>query len=415
VSHGLERVRDLTRRWVYEMQRRTPREFFVPFVAHMYQEYVEGPLRDFGSLLVISGRAQRGEANATYEVATARGVMAGDIATEFDRIGSVFDGALRMINRNAAAHGGVEVLESDLRVTQREVRFGLLVDERSETLSDGEFLEDFAGLQECVLALQLAVLPWLWGHPDPAVQSAVAAVRPSRADEIATIGMLAGLNGLLDLQIEVADGRVVARGRVMEGVDAADPRGLPMLIPALAALVPDLQEVTVELESGPTITYAAAELPPRDSGAPEYIAIVGYVGARWKHAFAGAFTPLDDLILLVKPQMQAVSNAFEPIVRGELTTGIAGAAASTRAVLRALETGRVVGTHPCVAEARDILTAAVALFDEFDGKVNPATRQSVLQQIATRGGALMKLVEDLDRRAAAEVAEARRKPDQPEP
>jgi hypothetical protein len=307
VSTGVRTVIELAERVGFASLGAQSRRMTLQLLVDVYRSLVEGPLRDLGGVLVIASRAQS-DANGSYEISTARGVQAGDVVQVLERIGGPWKHAVEMVFRNAGAHGGAVVTEKGVAMTQRSIEGRVLVDETTVELTDGEFTEEFASLQETVLALQLGIYPWLVTHPDPRIAAAIAAVQPTDRDREAIVRLLAGLGGVLDLSFEYEGTAIVISGRLAESARADDPPKVPSLVPAIFGAWQSIDEVTIALAPKDRISFSRTELPRGGSG--EDLPAVGLIGRRWLGSLPSEAALRADLMYLVKPQLNAIMTAL---------------------------------------------------------------------------------------------------------
>jgi hypothetical protein len=94
-------------------------------------------------------------------------------------LGSLFQGGVDLLFRNAPAHARFAITDSGIEVTQERSEAGRVVASRTEVVSDREFSEVVVALAELLVAVQLSVLPWRWSHPAPEPAAAEQRVVPT--------------------------------------------------------------------------------------------------------------------------------------------------------------------------------------------------------------------------------------------
>jgi Zn finger protein HypA/HybF involved in hydrogenase expression len=178
----------------------------------VFQKLIEGPMGGFGTVLAIAGRVPS-EPQLTLCGATADPMTAGEAITTLASF--ITDGApsLSMLVRNADGHYGFTIGVDDIEVRDQKVKDGGVIRRRSERLSDGDFVEMIIDLNELIVALELALLPYLWGHPSPAIQAALSSLPADEEAKVMCVRLLGGLAGLMDLTITHEDGILSFAGR----------------------------------------------------------------------------------------------------------------------------------------------------------------------------------------------------------
>jgi hypothetical protein len=284
-------------------------------MANVYATLVEGPLRDLGAVVVIGARAVRGAPNATFVPDVAGAVQAGDVVQELDHLGGSWRDAASMLFRNAAAHADVRVLDDGVELRQVRSENGVVVDEKLETVSDAEFGEEFARLQESMLALQLAVLPWLFTHSDPEIARTRAAVVPTDQEAESTIGLLAGLCGLVGVTIERTDLLITITARPANpSVDVRSP-SIPALLPGAFHFWPEVQRITLSVETREPVTFHRAEMPASEAClADENLVAVGLMGRRWQGDCGAEKGIQADLIYVCRPYLRALFVTLQYVI-----------------------------------------------------------------------------------------------------
>jgi hypothetical protein len=343
------------------------RRMTIQLLAEVYLKLVEGPLRDFGSVVVIAARAAGGEPNGGYTRKIARGVQAGDIVQELERMGPLWRDAVQMLFRNAGAHAGVSVLDTGVAMTQRKTEDGVLVDEQTEVMNDAEFAEEFARLNEVCLALQLGILPWLFTHQSEHVARALQAASPTQRECERLVRLLAGLQGLQQVIVKRDGNALIVRAETANSVDASSPLILS-LVPAIFHSWADIDSVTLNIGPRNPVTYERAELPGVDplSGQQDLVAI-GLMGRRWLGDLSGDAAIAADITYLVQPQLIAIGEAFGYAATSPLSAArIAEAHARMVDLKNRLRRAQLpLPSTPLVAEVREAMHDAVRRLDRL--------------------------------------------------
>jgi hypothetical protein len=383
----------------------------IQLLAEVYLKLVEGPLCDFGSVVVIAARAAGGEPNGWYARKTARGVKAGDTVQELERMGPLCRDAVRMLFRNAGAHAGVDVLDIGVSMTQRKIENGVLVDEQTEIMSDAEFAEEFARLNEICLALQLSILPWLFTHQSEQVARALQAVSPTQRECERLVRLLAGLQGLQHVVVERDGNTIIVRAETPAGVDASSPH-IPYLVPAIFHYWADIDSVTLNVGARNPVTYERAELPGVDplSDKQDLVA-VGLIGRRWLGDLSGDAAIVADITYLVRPQLNAIIDAFRHVSTSPASAAVARIAEGLARLLALKNQLRRAQLPPpstsLVAEVRETMyDAAQRLARLRWAFVGSDARER--QRQARSSAALVNRLEDMDRRIVEEFVRVKR-------
>jgi hypothetical protein len=352
-----------------------------------YRELVEGALRDLGSVLLIAWRVSRHEVDAQYDLDIVDGVKAVEIITAFEQMGPPVAASVQMHYRNASAHASIEVTDSGIIATERSIRDGRAVT-RPEPLSDAEFHEEFASLMEMVLALELAILPWLFGHSDIEMLTATAAHTPSVRQRNQTITVLAGITGLSDITVET-DGDELT----MTAKPAAEPGGREWLLNALTVVAATfdtasgLSRTTLTLTGMGSVTFARAELATAD-GTIQTTAHVALAMAKWLMGTTESLLPSEVEMYLTVP-IADHHNQTALLA----STDASGALADLRLVQARLDA--VVPPEQRPADLKTVVEQAAITIEFFealtdtDRVVTPAE----LEELARRALGAFKAVE----------------------
>jgi hypothetical protein len=94
-------------------------------------------------------------------------IQAGEVLTELARQGDLFQDAVNMLYRNASAHAGVEAVDNGVVFTERRTEVGRVVKLRTDHLTDDEFLEALASLEELLLAMQMTAFTVALAYQQP--------------------------------------------------------------------------------------------------------------------------------------------------------------------------------------------------------------------------------------------------------
>ncbi len=270
--------------------------------TEVYRNLVEGTLRDLGAIILIAGRAARGEDNRIYETAVIDGVKAGEIVSELERMGAPCGGAVNMLYRNASAHADVEVTDAGIVVTERRIEQGREVSRDQVPLSDEEFAEDMVALQEVLLALELTLLPWMWSASDPGLAAAVTNAPVTKRQPYQTIALLGGMAGLYDLSLTVDRSRATITAAAHK--DDTDRRETQILslVPAAFGISPDIQQLSLRIAGFRPVDFHRSEiLESEPDDAPHKLPMLALTTAKWLLESDSAWTERDEATYISFP------------------------------------------------------------------------------------------------------------------
>jgi hypothetical protein len=301
---GLERITDEAERLGREWRYRLPRRHLMRTLTEVYRELVEGALCDLGSVILIAARASRQDPDGVYEQAVVEGIKSGDVVSEFARLGPPCGNTVDMLYRNASAHASITIDDHGITATRREIRDGRLVSSKTVTLSDDEFSEELLALHELLLALQLALLPWMTGHSDPSMAAAVATTVTSVRQRDQTLALIAGLAGMSDVTVTTAERHltIAATPPATRAGDRPETK-LLSVVPAAFGTTPTPATVTLDLTGLSPVTFTHEEfavLHDPDQ-APDTETALGVVTARWLLESSGTLCPRDEATHITVP------------------------------------------------------------------------------------------------------------------
>ena len=366
IIEGVRAANEQAERLGSEATNRTSRKKRIQLLTNVYLKLVEGPLRELGSVVVIATRAAKGEPNGRYIPRVARGVKAGDTVQLLEGMGPLWSDAVLMLVRNAEAHAGVRILETGVELTQRKIENGE-AEEKTEEMSDARFAEELARLNETCLALQVGIVPWLFTHQSEDIVRARQAVSPTQQECEGVVRLLAGLQGLLQVEVERKGNALTVRAVAADGIDAGSPH-IVYLVPAIFHSWADIDSVTLNIGSRNPVTYERAELPSVDplSGQQDLV-VIGLMGRRWLGDLSGDAAITADITYLAQPQLIAIGVAFGHAGTSPLSAArIAEAYARIAALKNRLRHARLPSpSTPLVAEVREAMHNAAWCLDRL--------------------------------------------------
>lgn len=300
---GLERITDEVERLGREWRYGLPRRHVMRTLTEVYRELVEGALCDLGGVILTAARASRRAPDGVYEEAVVEGFKSGDIVNEFVRLGPPSGETVDMLYRNASAHASVVVGDQGITATRREIRDGRVVSRKTVSLSGEEFGEELLALHELLLAVQLALLPWISGHSDSRMAAAVATTVPSARQRDQTLSLIAGVAGMSDVTVAVDGDQLTITATPPAATADRLETNVLSLVPASFGLVPAPGRVTLNLVGRHPVTFTLREfgdgLDPSDL--PDAGAKLGLVTARWLLESTGTLSSRDEATCITAP------------------------------------------------------------------------------------------------------------------
>ncbi|WP_329565308.1 hypothetical protein [Kitasatospora sp. NBC_01266] len=301
LSRGVERVVDQAERLDRELRHELPRRHRMRSMAEVYKDLVEGALVDLGGIVLVSARTSRGDDNATYEIDVIEGIKSGEVVEELSRLGAPWAGTVEMVIRNASSHAGIEVTADGITAKSRRIENGRVVSRKELHLSDAEFHEDMVALQETLLALQLAVLPWVWSHGAEHVATAVSMELVTPGQRNQTIALLGGLVGLSDVEVAEDDDSVKVSANLREGIGEPDEVGILSLMPAAFGAVPTAKRATLNIAGRDSVSFERDEFSGGDDALPHSRPRLGISTAKWLLHNGGPWTQVNEAMYVTFP------------------------------------------------------------------------------------------------------------------
>jgi ribosomal protein L37E len=222
---GGEQLQDQVVRLGFEMRRQTPRKLLMQTALDVYSKLLEGPLRHLGGILAVAASSEADLYNSeTVGRQSARAVL----RSLSEKAPMLVEGFQELV-RNAEAHYDFLLLDDGVLI--RHTRPGSSSPPKEERFTDDDFLEQVINVNEALLAMQLALIPWAStpGTVTEAILEHHAATSQAKR-EVARA--LAGLSGWTDLTFSVANGTLLLDG-VYRGTER---HPLMSLLPTIAGI-----------------------------------------------------------------------------------------------------------------------------------------------------------------------------------
>jgi hypothetical protein len=337
LQRGIDRITAETERLGREWRHNLPRVHVMNSLTEVYRQLIEGALRDLGGIILVAARAHRGDNCASYEQAVVDGIMAGEVVGELRRIGALSDDTVDMLYRNASAHADITVTGTGIIATERVIKDGRVEKSTTTALSDDEFYEELIALQEMLLALQLALLPWAYAHSQ--LNAALAAAHPSPGQIARVLALLGGMAGLSDVAVSVVDDQLtVAAGLIHSERDRREKEILS-LVPAAFGAAAAVNRVTLDIAGFKPVPFERGEFASLDSEESAHsLPLLGLTSAKWLVQSGFHWTERDEATYVTLPlailHLQCMTLAAST---PQSTENIDRAVASLRLVLAKLD------------------------------------------------------------------------------
>lgn len=205
-----------------------PRRALLDGLLSTYQRFVEGPFRHLGGILAVAALVPRGTGDLLTQ-ASLEMLQAGDVFSRLQTHAGNLASDINLIIRHAEAHFDFEFTETTVKMVHRNPHTGQV---RHDELADDDLLELVLNLNELLIAVQAALVPWLWTRSDPALQHALASHGQDFEAAKEVTRFLLGLHGWVEVLFERVNDQMRLTGRFM-----GDPQSNPYL-EALSAFAP---------------------------------------------------------------------------------------------------------------------------------------------------------------------------------
>ncbi len=227
VWRGQRQLTDQVVRIGHELRVDTPRKLLLQTALDVYSKLLEGPLRSLGAVVAVAMDYLVDQ--TCLEAATGDAYPARRVMKALNRDSNVLDG-VDVLMRNAEAHYDFTITEAGVDV--RHLPPGKAAVPLVDSLTDEDFFEQLLNLDEALVAIELAVIPFLWSIDHAGVQQELEIRSGSWESRCELLRALAGLKGWTDLTL-VKEGVVLAIGGTYRGPESADP--VVELLPVIAA------------------------------------------------------------------------------------------------------------------------------------------------------------------------------------
>lgn len=241
---GHRQLVDQTVQLGFQLRNDAPRKILLRAATDVYSKLVEGPFRRFGTILDVANRSRSRKA-VVYARQEVEAISPADVINHLGSSSAILIEGTSTLLRNAEAHYEFEVTDTGIEFRDKRIERGRVVGVRHDFLTDDDFIEELAALDETIVAFELALLPYVWSHASADVQMAIQQSADIEEERRATVIGLAGLKGFVDMSIDSAEGRVDITARYV----GQQQNPYLEVLPALASIWAswDVQSVIVSI------------------------------------------------------------------------------------------------------------------------------------------------------------------------
>lgn len=254
---GHRQLIDQVVRLGHDIRSDAPRRILMQTGLDVYSKFYEGPFRRLGGTVALAARVLS-EADVRFDAAAAGSLKPANVAKGLSEAApTVVEGILQPL-RHAEAHYDFDLDDEGVTVRFHATR---QAPASEEWLSDEDFFEELINLNEALVALELAVIPWLVSSDHPAIQADLERRGRERRPVRETLRAVAGIKGWTDLRLDV-DGETLVIHGVYRGPEGED-RSLGLLPVAAAAWssFPEVRRIDLEPALGVAFTLSREQFP----------------------------------------------------------------------------------------------------------------------------------------------------------
>lgn len=240
VWRGHRQLVDQVVRFGYAMRSDHPRKLLLDTALDVFAKFVEGPLRRLGGVAAIASKASGGEVfdhNSSDRYKPSTTIQALNHAAP-----ELLQGMDSLL-RHAEAHYDYEYDDEGVAISHLPPRgsSGRIVDH----FTDEDLFEQLLNLNEALVAVELALLPYLWSFPDDSVQEVLEQKASTRESAFELLRALGGLKGWTDVAFDVSGGVLSVTGTYRGPADANSVVDLLPMVAAAWSALPDVERVHV--------------------------------------------------------------------------------------------------------------------------------------------------------------------------
>jgi hypothetical protein len=306
-----------------------------------------------------------------------------------------------MTFRNASAHAGIKVTETGVIATAIRSEDGRVVSRKEIPLTDVEFFEELVELQELLLALQLATLPWLWSNPDPRIEMALAEEHPTIRQCNQVLSLLGGLAGLHNVTLDTASGDVtITTEQRAEVVSNPNEISILSLVPATFVLSPEIKRVTLDIIGKKPATFERAEFIDVQGNALHSPVLLSLATTKWLLVGGGRWLERDEAMYITVPLTQ---------LSFDLAQRISQQPYQAENIQFALDSWKIVKTRLdevlSVGKRKDLTQKTVEQLDAFCKSITGLAESRALgksaeaQRYASQAVTVLNSIQDIQQRA----------------
>jgi hypothetical protein len=239
----------------------TPRRLFMETALDVFAKFYEGPLRNLAGVVAIAADAVN-QPGVTIDRGTVDHYRPKKTCDTLNDSTPVLLEGVWLALRHSEAHYDFELDDAGVTLNLLGTARG---SSTSQWFSDDDFFEQLLNLNEALVAVELAVIPWLVTRPEDVVQGELE-LRSRNADTAKeALRALAGLKGWTDLEFTV-EGETLRVHGVYRGPD--DDEAALGLLPVVAAawsLFDNIRQVDLGPAVNGDLVLSRDEFPPENS------------------------------------------------------------------------------------------------------------------------------------------------------
>lgn len=300
--YATSEITKTTERLGREWRHGLPRHHLVNSLTEIYRQLAEGALRALGGIVLVADRTNRSENHSSYERTVVEGIQAGEVADLFERLGGPCNRAVDMLYRNANAHAHIKITDTGIIATERRIRDHRVEDSDTVELTDAQFAEQVASLQETLLALQLTILAWAWSPAQSDLGASLASIPPEQSEMARTLAFLGGMAGLHDINTSIVGDHLAVTAKLLHDDSDRRETGILTLASVIFDLAPAIDRLTLTLSGLNPVTFERGELAvPGPQESPHALPLLALSTAKWLVQSNAGWTTRDEATYVTFP------------------------------------------------------------------------------------------------------------------
>lgn len=229
----------------YAIRSDQPRKQLLHTALDVFAKFVEGPLRRLGGVAAVASKARRGE---VFDQDTCDRYQPAETIQALKHAVPELLAGMDSLVRHAEAHYDYEYDDEGVTVRHLPPRGGRgrIVDH----FTDEDLFEQLLNLNEALVAVELALLPYLWSFPNTVAHEVLERRSNTREAAFEILRALGGLKGWTDVAFAVFADVLQVTGTYRGPEDANPVIDLLPMVAAVWAALPEVMRVDVQLAGG---------------------------------------------------------------------------------------------------------------------------------------------------------------------